>query len=333
MLKIIKPGLLTTIQDLGRTGYRHHGVVSSGAMDRNAHRIANWLLGNNESSATLEITLMGPIIEAQEDALVAITGADLSPTIFGKPIANNRPIFLKKGSIIHFDRMKRGCRAYLAIGGGINVPKVMNSRSTDLRAKLGGYHGRSLATEDILYIGKYSEHTKHIISHLRNQANQMDDFYQADWSVGRVSKIDDTYPIRVMKGRQFDWFTKESQASLVNKQFRITAASNRMGYRLDGNKLSQPKSQEMISEAVRFGTVQVPSDGNPIVLMADSQTTGGYPKIAEVATVDLPRLAQKKPGDMIDFTWITHKEAEQLLIKQEREMKQLLVGVQLRSYR
>ncbi|WP_071393974.1 5-oxoprolinase subunit C family protein [Bacillus tuaregi] len=324
MLKIIKPGLLTTIQDLGRFGYQKYGIITSGAMDSLSHRLANILVGNEESTATIEITLLGPIIQFKEDTLIAICGGNLSPSISNQPVRMWRPVFVKKGAVLKFGQPHSGCRAYLAIAGGFSIPTIMDSSSTYLRANLGGFQGRPLREGDLLHTVKKPDPTYKLLAKWHNKENQAP-FIEAKWSISSqlIPKIEHFPVIRFITGRQTVLFTKESQEILSTGSFQITPQSDRMGYRLNGPPLELDKSVEILSEAVTFGTIQVPADGNPIILMADRQTTGGYPKIGEIASVDLSLLAQAKPLDTIHFKNISLEEAQLLLLEQESKIKQL----------
>ncbi|PLT30757.1 biotin-dependent carboxyltransferase family protein [Peribacillus deserti] len=331
MIRIMKPGLLTSIQDLGRYGYQKYGVISSGVMDQLAHRIANLLVGNSENEATLELTLIGPALRFERDTLISICGADLSPAIDGIPVQLWKTIYIKSGSLLTFGRNQSGCRAYIAAAGGFSVPDVMGSKSTYLRAGIGGFEGRSLNTGDEVLFGMQSSLSAKMMDYLRKQQTDQP-FSQLDWSVssGLISFYKSNTKIRIIKGRQFDWFTKDSQKAFFSVPFQVTPQSDRMGYRLNGSKLEVENKAEMISEAVSFGTVQVPSNGSPIVLMADRQTTGGYPKIGQVPAVDLPLLAQAKPGDSLAFEEIPLEAAQNLYLKREQEIQHLKQGIILK---
>jgi antagonist of KipI len=331
-IQVIRPGLLTSIQDLGRFGMQKHGVIVSGAMDSFALRVANILVGNEEGEAALEITMLGPKLQFLEDSLIAICGGNLSPTVGGQPIPEWRPVFVKKGSILSFGAVKSGCRAYLAVMGGFDIPEVMDSRSTYLRAGIGGFHGRALKGGDVLHVKTPSDWADRRMRRLYENAGT-NSIAVSEWSVSN-----DIFPayqqnpvIRVTHGGQFNWFTAESREQFFRSEFRVTPQSDRMGYRLSGLQLQLSEPRELISEAVTAGTVQVPADGNPIVLMADRQTTGGYPKIAQVATVDLPVLAQVKPGEKVRFQEIQLVEAQALLRAQETEFLLLKQGIRLKE--
>ncbi|GAE26415.1 allophanate hydrolase 2 subunit 2 [Halalkalibacter wakoensis JCM 9140] len=275
-LSIIKPGLLTTIQDLGRSGFQKHGVIMSGAMDSRSLRLANLLVGNEESEAALEITLVGPSIKFEQDALIAIAGGDLSPSINQHPVPMYRQIYVRKNSVLSFGPVKSGCRSYLAVSGGFLVEKVLGSKSTYLRANLGGYKGRPIQTGDVLAVGE---------GLLKDQIRKEDGpsgFIANQWAIStRFYKRKDP-TIRVIAGPHFEQFSECSQKAFFQQPFRVTPKSDRMGYRLSGASLTLKKPLELVSEAVHFGTIQVPPDGNPIVLLADRQTIGGYPKMLKL---------------------------------------------------
>lgn len=327
-ITVLKPGLLTNIQDLGRTGYQKHGIIVSGAMDSYSLRIANILVGNEENEAAIEITLLGPSLIIEEGTLISITGANLSPTIDGKAVPMYRPIYLRKKSILKFGGCKSGCRAYLAVAGGYKIPKVMESKSTYIRAGIGGFKGRALKKNDVIELNLRSGLSKKIEAYLSSK-NLGSAFTYPSWFLERKNCDSDDF-IRVIHERQFNEFTWESQENFFNNKFGISTQSDRMGYRLGGNELKLKSQLEMISEPVSFGTIQVPPDGNPIILLADRQTTGGYPKIAKVADVDIHKVVQKKPGEFLKFKEISLEAAERLYIERERYIKNLKVAVSLK---
>ncbi|MED0681185.1 biotin-dependent carboxyltransferase family protein [Aneurinibacillus thermoaerophilus] len=326
-IKVLRPGLLTTIQDLGRYGFQKQGIIASGAMDPFALRMANLLVGNEENAAALEITLMGPRLEFESDTLISICGADLSPEVDGKPILLWRPVYVRGGSVLAFRGCTSGCRAYLAVAGGFNVEKVLGSRSTYLRAHIGGYKGRALQEGDRLEFGEPSEWGAWQMRMLAAAGGR-----SADWTIS--SEVFPAYGknpvVRVIRGAQFDCFTPESRQQFFASAFRVTPQSDRMGYRLQGPQLSLAAPLEMISEAVAPGTIQVPSEGQPIALLADRQTVGGYPKIAQIISVDLPVIAQVKPGEKIRFQEVSLEEAEMLYLTREEQIQQVKQGIALR---
>lgn len=307
-LKVVKPGLLTTIQDAGRYGYRKDGIIVSGAMDAHALKAGNMLVGNTAEEAGIECTLMGPFLLFEAGQLVAITGADLSAEVDGIPVPMWRPIYIDKGAILSFGQARSGCRTYLTVHGGFDLPKVLGSYSTYLRAGFGGFEGRALKTGDLIPF-------KSAAPDLKAGFN---------WSLSpKMYQRPEDEVIRVIKGPEFDEFHEKSIAAVLTEKFKISKEADRMGYRLEGAELKLKKKQEMLSSAVTFGTVQVTAEGNPIVLMADHQTTGGYPRILQVVSVDLGKLAQFQTGDFLSFEIITLAQAEALLISAELEFKQL----------
>ena len=321
MLKIIKGGLQTTVQDLGRSGFQKYGVIASGAMDPFAHRMANLLVGNSDNAAALEITMIGPTLEFQEETFIALCGGDLSPELDGTPVKMWRTIAVKKGNTLKFGAPRNGCRTYLAVAAGISVPIVMNSRSTYLRAEIGGFEGRALKAGDELITEAL---TPEMRSTLFNAAHQ-----SVKWQIP-ASRYGTEPIVRLMQGRQFELFDDSSKKRIFTESFAVSSNSDRMGYRLEGSPLALAEPKELISEAVAFGSIQVPSDGNPIVLLADRQTTGGYPKIGQVVSVDLPLIAQLKAGDRICFKEVSLEEAQKLFIEQERQIQQLKMAINLK---
>jgi antagonist of KipI len=304
---IQKPGLLSTIQDLGRKGYQRDGIMVSGAMDLLSMRLANILIGNDESEAVLEVTLIGPSLHFTIDSIISITGGKLSPLLNQIPVSMNKAIFVKKGDKLEFGPLQNGFRSYIAFKGGIKVEKVLESKSTHLSAGFGGLKGRALIKGDILPVVNFN---KQLISKI-------------NWQLSPIFNrlLFSSEPIRFIKGHQFELFDEESVKSFSSSLFTLTKEANRIGYRFQGPVLRLTKQQEILTEGVTFGSVQVPSNGQPIILMADRQTTGGYPKIAQIISVDLPRLAQLKPGDSISFTEVSLKEAQQLSLDRENEIR------------
>ena len=315
-IKVVKGGLLTTVQDLGRKGYRKDGIIVSGAMDTLALEIGNLLLGNHAAEAGLECTLLGPNLLFETDQLVAITGGNLSPMVDGKPVKMWRPVFIPKGAMLCFGSAIAGCRSYLTVFGGFDLPMVLGSYSTYLKAGFGGYEGRMLKKDDELPF-------KNIYKPKGTVFN---------WSAGLQ-----LYPefsdneIRVMKGPEYELFTGESIAGLFTDNYLITKEADRMGYRLEGPALLLTEPKEMLSSAVTFGTMQVTSNGAAILLMADHQTTGGYPRVLQVITADLTKLAQMSSGQQIRFKLVTLAEARQALLHREMQLKQLKQTITLKQ--
>ena len=328
-ITVLNPGLLTTIQDLGRCGYQKYGVIVSGAMDTYAMRLSNIVIGNEENEAVLEITMVGPVLELQKGTLFSITGADISPTIEGKAVPMNRPIYLKEDCTLKFGACKSGCRSYLAVAGGFDIPIVMDSKSTYLRAQLGGVEGRALKKSDVINIGVKSTISSRIISNLM-ETKWEDDFVTSSWYVKYYTKRNyKSTVIRVFEDRQFKYISDESINKFFRSEFNIDTKSDRMGYRLSGPKIELKEKLEMISGEVSMGTIQVPPDGNPIILLADKQTAGGYPKIAHVASVDIQRIVQLKPNEKISFKKITLKDAEKLFFQREKYISDIKKSIKL----
>jgi biotin-dependent carboxylase-like uncharacterized protein len=303
-VSVLSPGVLSSFQDLGRYGCQHLGVPVGGAMDNRAHRLANLLVGNPEDEATLEVTLTGPTLRFNQAACIAISGANLSATINRQAVPNNRPLILRAGDVLAFGPRTTGTRAYIAWHGGISLPVVLGSRSTYLRGQFGGYKGRALKKDDTLTM-RYE---------LAPQA--LDELAAELWKLKvylpAILGIMPRNAIRVLRGADAKLFTAQSVDDFFNTEYRISANSDRMGYLLNGAKLVLQNSSQLLSEATSFGTIQVPHDGSPIVLMADRQTTGGYAKIAHIATVDLSAVAQYMPGEAIRFNEIELSHAQQL---------------------
>lgn len=330
-LEIIKPGMLTTLQDRGRYGHQKEGIIAGGAMDAFALRVANLLAGNPEEEAVMEITLTGPTIRFTEDQLIALTGADLSPALNGEPLPMWRPLFVREGSTLSFGAPRSGCRTYLAVSGGFDIPKVMGSYATYLQAGIGGYQGRALQAGDFIPchqptaagIALFSQATGTTAGHKHTAAT-----WTPDPQLYPDYKPNPT--IRAIKGPEFELFSQTSREQIWTERFQVSTQSDRMGYRLQGVSLYLDEPTELISSAVSFGTVQVPPDGKPIVLMADHQTTGGYPRILQVVTADLPILAQVMPGQTISFEEVSLEEAQQLYIRQEQHLTQLARAIHLK---
>jgi antagonist of KipI len=330
-LKIISPGLLTTIQDLGRHGYQKVGIIVSGAMDTFALRAANLLVGNEEKEAGIEITLMGPKIFFGKRQLIAITGADLSPVINGKPVKVWRPLYVEEGSLLEFGSPESGCRAYIAVAGGFDIPEVLGSRSTYMRAGIGGLEGKPLQAGDVIPCNGYPEKLEPFLNTLV-AAQPEGAGTQTNWWVDPALYVtyEEPQPIRVLKGPEYKLFSEQSREDFWRMAYQVTAQSDRMGYCLLGTRLSLTEPVEIISSAVAFGTVQVPSEGSPIVLMADHQTIGGYPRIAQVISADFSKLAQLVPRHKILFKEVTLEEAHLLYIRQEKNLEKIKGALQLK---
>lgn len=318
-ITVIKPGLQSSFQDLGRQGHQHLGVSVSGAMDARAHRLANLLAGNADDEATLEITLTGPTLRFDSPACIAISGALLSPSLNGEPIPNNRPLVVKPGDTLAFGARGSGLRAYLAVHGGFDIARVMGSRSTFLRGMFGGFQGRALKKGDQVQLRQSLTQ--------RDLDALSDDIWKIKVYLPAILGFMPRSDIRVIRGPHADLFSGESLERFFSCDYQVAAQSERMGYRLNGAELMLEEPVQLTSEVTSFGTIQVPPDGNPIVLMADRQTTGGYAKIAHVATVDLPLVAQTMPGEVLRFHDITLAQAQQLDSEREQAFGRLFQGL------
>ena len=299
-LKIIRPGMLTTVQDLGRWGHQASGVPVAGPMDLYSHRLANRLVANDERAAALEVTLVGPEIEAVGDVVCAIAGAEFELSCDAGPAVCGRPIALKNGTRLRFGRRIAGARATLAVRGGIDLPPVLGSRSTSLISRMGPFGGRALVAGDVTPVGRM-----HAPGADRGATHPL------PLPRGGVR-------VRAMRGPHDSMFSPEAVGIFFASRFIVTSQSNRMGYRLDGPPL--PAAGEILSDATPLGSVQVPKSGQPILLMADRQTTGGYPKIATVISADVPLAGQLAPGDWIQFAPCTRAEAHDALERLERRL-------------
>lgn len=301
-VRVRRPGVLSTVQDLGRPGHRHEGVPLGGAADAVALRVANLLVGNDEGAAAIEATLVGPELEFTRDSVVAVGGGEFAE------VPSWRPWRVRAGEVVRLGGLVRGCRACIAIAGGIAVPPVMGSRSTCLRAGFGGWWGRALEEGDELPLGQ-------------PRGGEPDE----RWFVSEEARpaYSARPQVRVVAGAQ----AGEFPAEWLERTFFVSPQSDRMGVRLSGAAMARSSREELVSAPVTPGTVQVPPDGNPIVLLADAQTIGGYPRLAHVIEVDLPLMAQLRPGDAVRFALVTLAEAHRLWREREATLGLLRVGI------
>ena len=303
-VSVIRAGMLTTVQDLGRAGHRAAGVPLCGAMDAFALRVANMLVGNPENTAAIEFTLAGPELVFEKDALVAVCGGD-----FGA-LPPWQPAMVRAGEPVRFSHARSGCRGYLALAGGLRIAPVLGSCSTFVRGGFGGWKGRALRDGDVL------------------DAEESERRISGTWRVdGRLLPPYSAAPeVRVVAAAQTDEFGGE----FLSAEFEVSAQSDRMGVRLKARALARRTTDGVPSATVVPGTIQVPPDGQPIVLMADAQTIGGYPQIAHVISVDLPLVAQLCPGDKVRFRQVTLGEAHELLLARESGLRILREGLALK---
>lgn len=308
-IKVITPGMLSTIQDGGRKGFAAMGFNASGVMDVRSYHIANALVGNFTDEAVIEMTYLGGSFKFLESNYIAITGADMSPKIDGVPVEMYTTVFVKQDETLTFSAAKSGMRAYIAVRGGIDVPVIMGSRSTNLKCKLGGLDGRPLKAGDIVPCRDvYDEFQKHLI-----HSAPKEDFGS------------DEITVRVLLGPQDDYFTDHGIKTFLNSTYTVTNESDRMGCKLSGEKIEYKNTVDIISDGIVFGSIQIPRTGNPIIMLADRQTTGGYAKIATVISVDLPLLAQARPGTKVHFELIDRQKSERLLKQEQKEFHSYLL--------
>jgi biotin-dependent carboxylase-like uncharacterized protein len=305
--EVIHSGVLTTIQDLGRKGYQKYGLAISGSADHYAHRMANILVSNRQDCALLETTLLGLKLKVLQPAVIAITGGDLNPTINGEPIPMWTSIKVHEGDLIHFKGCRTGCRAYLAIAGGIDVPVVLGSRSTDTVGGIGGMNGRALREGDLINTG--------------NPTRPLNCLSGRRLSPDLIPPYPNHIKVRVIPGPQHDAFTDKAIKTFFSSTYTATKDIDRMACRLDGPELEHKAGADVSSEGIFLGAIQVPPNGKPIVFLAGRRSVGGYTKIGGVISVDIPKMAQVKPGDSIQFEEISLTEAHRLLKEQERIFK------------
>jgi antagonist of KipI len=308
---VIKPGLLTSVQDLGRWGTQSRGVPVAGPMDVFSHRVANALVGNDRGAALLEVTLTGPEIELEDERVIAVAGACFDLTLDGRPVPHGAPFVAGAASRLRFGQRLRGSRAYLAIAGGIDVPVELGSRSTHLVSRMGGFMGRALAVNDRVPLGDASQRVR-----LKPDSAAADIPLEA-------TVTDHHARLRVLPGPQRERFADDALDVLQSAAYTIGTDSDRMGYRLQGPLIVRKPAADIISDATPLGVLQVPASGQPVLLMADRQTTGGYPKIATVIAADISLAGQLAPGDTVAFALCSRRDAVAALIAQERALMAL----------
>jgi len=297
---VLKPGLSTTVQDLGRYGYAHLGISPCGAADALSLRITNLLVGNEEDAPALEMTLLGATLEFELATIVAISGSSCDCKVGQYRIPVNTTVQVPAGAVLQCGSMADGARAYLAVRGGVDVPLVMGSASTDLRGGFGGIEGRRLRAGDAIRVGKG---TRSSPKHLR---------------AGAIDRLPRSGPIRVTRGAQREWFSDDEYAKFLATSFTVSEQSDRAGLRLKGGPIQPLDQKQLLTDGIPLGAVQVPQDGQPIILFVDQQTTGGYPKIASVIAADMHRVGQLRPRDEVRFAEVSVAEAIEALRAQER---------------
>lgn len=306
--RVIKGGLLTTVQDLGRNGYQAQGFNVNGVMDRRAFRIANLLLDNPENEAVLECTLIGPTLEFTAPMIISITGGDFRPEINDEEVPMYTALYVAEGDVLKLGSARSGRSCYIAFSNYLKVPVVMGSRSTNLKCRIGGFKGRKLEDGDYIetritrriYLPTFLSRTLPLKEYEENKAT-----------------------IRVILGPEEEIFSKKGIKNFLETEYTVGAEFDRMGMRLEGTYIESKRGSDIISDGIALGSIQVPSHGKPIILLADRQTTGGYGKIATVISVDLPKLVQRRMDDKIRFVAVTVEEAQRLLLLEERELQDM----------
>ncbi len=312
--------MLDTIQDQGRPGYQQVGINPTGAMDKYAAAIANTLVGNVLGEAVIEMHFPAASFFFDHSALIALSGADFNASINGNPIPNNHPVLVNKNTTLQFHSLKNKSRCYIAIKGGMKLSKWLNSYSTNLKAEAGGLAGRRLLKDDVIELNEEPD---------KNKIDE-GDFTILPWKANEDFGIEYTEQLMVLPGAEWDWLEKNSQEKFLKNPFFISHNSDRMGYRLASEPLHSNTKTELVSSAVCFGTIQLLPDGQLIILMADHQTTGGYPRLGNIISAHLPMLAQMNTGDKIRFNFTDHLAAEGLLLKQQQHLLQLEIACKLR---
>ncbi|HVT74753.1 MAG TPA: biotin-dependent carboxyltransferase family protein [Lacunisphaera sp.] len=319
-----KPGLLTTVQDLGRPGYQRYGIVVGGALDRLAARAANLIVGNDDNAAVLEMAQTGPELHFARETLVAWCGGDFDARVGNEPLPPDRAVRIAAGETVGFGFARAGLRAWLAIAGGIDEPTVLGSRSTYRRAGVGGHRGRPLVEGDELKVLPAGERAGLVLAALRGQHRRATTWTVRPDTLGQPAAAG---VVRAVRGPEWEWFGPEAQHVFFAATWKATREADRMGVRLDGPALALARPREMISAAVNAGVVQVPPAGRPIVLLPSRQSIGGYPRLAAVAAADVRRFAQLRPGDPVRFQEISLAEAHRLYLARERDLNRVRTGL------
>ena len=312
-LRIIKHGLLDTLQDSGRYGFQHLGINPGGVMDKLAMRVANALVGNETNEAVIEMHFPAAEMMFEETILIALSGADFSASIQDELVPMFQPIMIQKGSLLSFKKKRKGARVYLSVQGGFVCNEWLNSKSTNLKVKSGGHRGRAFLKNDQILFKQEP---------LYSFQNTLHPFEILPWKA-KITEIKTKNRFRFLPGSEYIQLQRDSMHLIENGIFSICRENDRMGYRLVGEKLLMNSNQEMISSAVTLGTLQLLPNGQLIILMADHQTTGGYPRIGHIISADISSLAQVQTGEMLSFEKVTILQAENALLEQEMNLLQI----------
>ena len=307
-IRVAKPGLFTTVQDLGRYGYAHLGISPGGAADPLSFRFGNLLVGNDENAPALEMTLLGATLEFEESAIVALTGASCECKAGLARVPANTAFDLPAGTVLKCGNMTTGARCYLSVQGGFDTPLVMGSASTFVAGRFGGFKGRRLQTGDVLHV------RRHDSCHVRSLGPSALDSLRAPRR------------LRATKGAQQDWFGPEAFEKLLSSAYIVNEHSDRTGLRLNGESVRPRQQSELLTDGIPLGAIQVPQDGQPTILFVDQQTTGGYPKIANVIAADIHRVGQLRPRDEVRLAEVSIAEAVQALVEQERWLREIFIS-------
>lgn len=300
-VQFLKGGLLTSVQDMGRNGYQNCGFSVSGVMDKRSFMIANILVDNPENEAVIEFSMIGPTLKFTSDTIIAITGGNFNPTINGKAVHMYQAIYAHKNDVLEFKYASSGTFGYIAFSSRLDIPVVMGSRSTNMKCKIGGFHGRKLEKGDEIWFRSKKRYLPYFLS----RKIEPEDF------------TSEKEEIRVVMGPQEDYFSRQGIETFLNEEYTISSECDRMGYRLEGEYIAHNEhGADIISDGIAFGAIQVPQHGKPIIMLADRQTTGGYTKIATVISVDIPKLVQRKEGQKIKFKKVTIEEAQNLYLEE-----------------
>lgn len=306
-ITIINPGLLTSVQDFGQIGYQETGFSQTGVMDQKAMKLANILVSNNIEEAVLEMTYFGTTIIFHEANVISITGGDFKPKLNGQMVPMYAAMEVKAGDKLECGFAINGCRGYISFAGGLNIEKVLECKSTNLKCGIGGFQGRKLLANDTITFTA----PKQSLPNIHNRI------------IAKKQQMEKEYLVRVILGPQEEYFTEAGLHTFLTEPYEVTSESDRMGCKLSGRSVSYKDKVDIVSDGIPFGGIQIPPNGKPIIMLADRQTTGGYAKIATIIFVDLPIIAQRKPGEIIRFKAVTLKEAQKLYKRELKEIKRL----------
>lgn len=330
-LEIVLPGPLSTVQDIGRSGYLSQGFQESGACDKYSMKLANLIAGNlteYDQAAVIELTYSGGEICFTSPEIFALTGADMSPSLNGRPVSMYRPVLAEAGDILTFGFAASGLRTYMGVYGGISVPLIMGSRSTNLKCRIGGFEGRPLRAGDILSAGKTTEQVSFLMEIMKGREEVFSIGDEESWlkrtfSPYRFYGNERLVLLRAVEGPQSEAFTEDGKKTFLRSAYRLLNDCDRMACRLEGPAIEMKNGADIISDGIVEGSIQVSASGLPMVMMADHQTTGGYAKIATVISTDIPALAQLRPGDFVTFCFVTPKEAVAACHREEEKLVEL----------